>query len=225
MKLVTVGCSFTAGLGVDREKNYTSVLSTLLNFEYDNWGAAGHSNQYIFRKTIQLLENFNEDDILIVQWTNPNRDEIITNEGYLFFPPFSDWCSLEFLYGRNPQPGLEKVGIFNKDEFEKDIIKKKKTLVDNYSTNFYNNDYQKELSFCFQYSLYGLLKSKNIKFLMFFGWDFETKKEILALTDNNFLNENFGKFTNTPGMEHPNEEGHKNWAEYLYKKIKEFNYI
>ena len=60
---------------------------------------------------------------------------------------------------------------------------------------------------------------------MFFGWEFETKKEIISLTDKNFLEEKFGVFTNTPGSEHPNEEGHKICAEFLYQKIKEFNYI
>ena len=85
MKIISIGCSFTAGLGVLQEESYTSQLSKYIKCSNNNWGAAGHSNQYIFRKTIEILEKWNNDDILIIQWTNPNRDEIITNEGYLFY--------------------------------------------------------------------------------------------------------------------------------------------
>lgn len=227
MKIVSVGCSFTSGVGVKQRETYTDVLAfKLIGCDFDNWGEAGHSNQYIFRKTIELLQNWNNDDILIIQWTNPNRDEIITNEGYLFYPPFSYWCSLSFLYGKDPIPGLEKNGIFDKDKFEKQIVEKNQSKVIEYSENFYNAEYQSTISFCFQYALYGLLKHLNIKFIMFYGWEFKYyKKEILNLTDKNFLKENFGTFTNTPGEEHPNAEGHRMWAEHLYKKIKEFNFI
>jgi hypothetical protein len=226
MKIISIGCSFTAGLGVLQEESYTSQLSKYIKCSNNNWGAAGHSNQYIFRKTIEILEKWNNDDILIIQWTNPNRDEIITNEGYLFYPPYTYWCDLSFLYGRNPEPGLKKAGIYDKDTFEKEIIKNKQNFVLEYANNFYNKDYQNILSFCFQYSLYGLLKNLNIKFIMFFGWEFEYyKKEILSLTDDTFLKVNFGTYTNTIGNEHPNAEQHKIWADFLYEKIKQFNYI
>ena len=108
MKIVSVGCSFTSGVGVLANETYTYQLSKLINSDFHNWGEAGHSNQYIFRKTIELLKNWNPNDILIIQWTNPNRDEIVTNEGYLFYPPFSYWCSLSFLYGKDPIPDLQK---------------------------------------------------------------------------------------------------------------------
>lgn len=238
MKIVSVGCSFTSGVGVLEKETYTYQLAKLLNCDFTNWGEAGHSNQYIFRKTIEVLKNWNPNDILIIQWTNPNREEIVTNEGYLFYPPWSDWVSLSFLYGKNPIEGLRNIGVFDKDEFEKKVVEKKQKFVDSYCENFYNEDYLLNLSFCFQYSLYGLLEKLNVKYLMFFGWEiggntytvknfekYKTQKQIFDFTNEKFLKENFGSFTNTPESEHPDANGHNKWANYLYEKVKELNYI
>jgi hypothetical protein len=227
MKIVSVGCSFTEGSGVKRENCYTSELAKLLNCNLQNHGEAGHSNQYIFRKTIQLLKNWNYNDILIVQWTNPLRDEIITKEGYIFQPPAHHWVSLEFLYGKDPSRALEKMGIMNKDDFDKKIVNDKQQSVLDYSVDFFNKDYQLNISFCFQYSLFGLLEKLGIKYIMFFGWkfyDYENQTQIFPFVNQKFLKENFGSFTNTPGEEHPDADGHLKWANYLYEKIIEFNY-
>jgi len=225
-KIISVGCSFTQGTGVETNETYTYQLAKLLKCNCDNWGEAGHSNQYIFRKVVELLKDWNYNNILIVQWTNPNREEIITNEGYLFYPPYTDWCSLSFLYGKNPVNGLIANGIFDKDKFEKQIVEKNQSKVIEYSENFYNPEYQSTISFCFQYALYGLLKHLNIKFIMFYGWEFKYyKKEIFLLTDTNFVKEKFGVFVGTEHNEHPNASGHLKWAEFLYKKIIELNYI
>lgn len=229
MKVVSVGCSFTAGVGVEHSQNYTTKLAEKLNCQFENYGEAGHSNQYIFRKTIELLKNWNSDDILIVQWTSPFREEIITNEGYLFYPPWSNWFSLSFLYGKNPMPGLEAVGIFDKDAFEKQIIKDKQIKVIDYCENFYNEKYLEDLSFSFQLSLYGLLENMGIKYIMFFGWEFqkifENQKEIFKYTNEKFLKETFGSFTNTTNNEHPDTDGHLKWTNYLYQKLIELKYI
>lgn len=228
MKLITIGCSFTSGVGVHSFETYTHKLSNLLKCDYENYGEAGHSNKYIFRKTIELLKHWNDNDILIIQWTNPLRDEIITNEGYLFYPPYFDWFSLKFLYGNDVNNGLKKNGINNKDLFDKEIVNKKEKSVTNYCNNFFNKDYQLNLSFCYQFSLYGLLEKLGIKYLMFFGWEFqdiESQKEIHLFTNQKFISEIFGTYTNTISNEHPNKEGHSLWSEFLYSKIKELKYI
>lgn len=230
----SVGCSFTAGTGVARENNYTSELANLLKFNPQNHAASGHSNQYIFRKVIQLLKDWNNDDVLIIQWTSPTRDEIITKEGYLFTSPFHEWTSLEFLYGPDPYPSLSKMGV-DKDELEKNIISKYQNKVIDYSIDFFRKDYQLNLTFCFQFALFGLLEKLGVKYIMFDGWEFEngwefnkekyTDKDLIRkYTNEKYLNTSFAVYTNTPGNEHPNTEGHKMWADYLYKKIIELNY-
>lgn len=227
MKLYTVGCSFTEGTGVRRENNYTSRLARHLGYIPENHAAAGHSNKYIFRKTIEILKNWNNNNILIVQWTNPVRDEIITKEGYLFQPPSHNWTSLEFLYGINPGLVLQEMGI-HKDELDKKIIDEKESKVLDYCYEFFNREYQLHLSFCFQFALWGLLEKMGIKYLMFFGWefeDFENQKQIFSFTNEKFLKEVFGEYTNTENKVHPDSDAHGVWAEFLYKKIKELNYI
>ena len=229
MSLFTVGCSFTEGTGVKRQNNYTNELANMVYHRPMEYAAAGHSNQYIFRKTIELLKDWNKNDILIIQWTHPNRQEIITKEGFIFQPPACDWMSLEFLYGPNPGPALEKVGILNKDEFDAKVVKRYKDKVINYASDFYYRDYQLHLSFCFQFALWGLLEKLDVKYLMFFGWeferDYENQKQIFNFTNEKFLKETFGSFTNTTMGQHPDTEGHLQWANHLYEKLIEFNYI
>lgn len=230
MKLFSVGCSFTEGTGVNRLNNYTNELARMIYHKPMEFAAAGHSNQYIFRKTIELLKNWNKNDILTIQWTNPIRDEIVTKEGFLFQPPACDWVSLEWLYGPDPMGGLQKVGIYDKDEYDKKIISKYKDKVIDYSIDFYCKEYQLHLSFCFQLALQALLEKMEIKYVMFFGWEFENvyenQKQIFNFINNDkFLKDTFGSFTNTPGNEHPDTDGHKLWANHLYQKLIEFNYI
>jgi len=78
MKIVSVGCSFTEGTGVGRQNAYTRHVADLCGCEYENYGEGGHSNKYVFRKVVGLLKNWNKDDILLVQWTSPNREEVVT---------------------------------------------------------------------------------------------------------------------------------------------------
>ena len=53
-----------------------------------------------FRKAIELIKNWNKEDLLIIQWTAPIRQELITSDGYLFYPP-SNFTDLSYLYGQN----------------------------------------------------------------------------------------------------------------------------
>ena len=233
-KIFSVGCSFTSGTDVKKENNYTSELGKLLRWNVINHGEAGHSNQYIFRKVIELLKNWNNNDILLIQWTSPVRDEIVTKEGHLFTSPFSDWCSYQLLYKTDLECELSKLRI-NKDELDKKTISKYKDKVIEYSTNFFHHEYQLNLSFCFQYSLFGLLEKLGVKYIMFNGWNFESgwefmrkkhkdKNLIHELTNEKYLKESFGDYTNTIENEHPDTNAHKMWADYLYQKIIELNY-
>jgi hypothetical protein len=234
MKVYSVGCSFTSGTGVHHKNNYTSELGKLLRYDTMNYGEAGHSNQYIFRKVIELLKNWNNNDILLIQWTSPVRDEIITKEGHVFTSPFSDWCNYELLYGKDLANKLSELKI-NKDELDKKTISKYQNKVIEYSTNFFHHEYQLNLSFCFQYSLFGLLEKLGVKYIMFNGWDFESgwefmrkkykdKNLIHELTNEKYLKESFSDYTNTKENEHPDTNAHKMWADYLYQKIIELNY-
>ena len=222
MKIVSVGCSFTEGTGVGRKNAYTSHLADLCNCEYENYGESGHSNQYIFRKSIELIQNWNTNDVLIIQWTGPNRQEIITKEGYLFYSPWSNFMSLQFLFGQDAanHPNAKK---FDKNT-QSEIIKNYSNIIDEYTERLTNEDYSNTMSLCYQISLFNMLENLNIKHIQFYGWD-SIKLDIKHLVNDKFLTESFSNYTDTPNNEHPNLDGHIKWSNYLFGNLKKFKYI
>jgi hypothetical protein len=222
MKIVSVGCSFTEGTGVGRKNAYTRHLADLCNCEYENYGESGHSNQYIFRKTIELIKNWNTDDILIIQWTAPNRQEVITKEGYLFYSPFSNFMSLEFLFGQDVANNPNAAKYDNNTQNE--IIKNYSNLIDEYTERLTNDKYSDTLSFNYQVALFNMLENLNIKHIHFYGWE-AIKLDIKQYVNDKFLTESFGYYTETLQNEHPNLDGHIKWANYLFGNLKKFNYI
>ena len=72
-RLFCFGCSFTGGMW----PTYPHIISQELNIPFWNYGRAGASNQYIFNTVMQAdsFYQFNEDDLIIVTWTNFLRDD------------------------------------------------------------------------------------------------------------------------------------------------------
>lgn len=222
MKIVSVGCSFTEGSGVGRINAYTRHLADLMNCDYKNFAESGHSNGYIFRKIIQLINDWNNDDILIIQWTSPNRQTLVTNEGYSFYPPFITFMSLEFLFGQDVanHPDAKEYT----DEKQKDIIKNHSNFLNEYEKKFSNFQYLDLISYGYQISIFNMLENLKIKHIQFYGWD-SIKLDVKKFVNKKFLQESFGGYTNTNHNEHPDLNGHLKWAKFLFNKVNEFNYV
>ncbi len=223
MKIISVGCSFTEGTGVGRQNAYTRHLADLCGCEYENYGEGGHSNKYVFRKVVGLLKNWNKDDILLVQWTSPNREEVVTKEGYIFYSPFNNFLSLEFLFGQNV--ANNPIGKNFTKEKHVEIIQNYKKVLNDYTENLTNIDYSDTMSICYQISLFNMLENLGIKHINFFGWEAIKTDNVYQFSNEKFLKEAFGEYTKTPGNEHPNLNGHIEWAKFLFDKLKNFNYI
>lgn len=223
MKIISVGCSFTEGTGVGRQNAYTRHLADLCGCEYENYGEGGHSNKYVFRKVINLIGNWNKDDILLVQWTGPNREEVVTKEGYIFYSPYNNFMSLEFLFGQDVANN-PKAEMFNKEK-QNEIINSYKPIIDDYTYNLTNIDYSVTMSLYYQIALFNMLENFGIKHINFFGWDAVKLDAVYRFANEKFLNESFGKYTNTPIPEHPDLNGHITWAKFLFDKLKKFKYI
>lgn len=223
MKIVSVGCSFTEGTGVGRQNAYTRHVADLCGCEYENYGEGGHSNKYVFRKVVGLLKNWNKDDILLVQWTSPNREEVVTKEGYIFYSPFNNFLSLEFLFGQNV--ANNPIGKNFTKEKHIEIIQNYKKVLNDYTENLTNIDYSDTMSICYQISLFNMLENLGIKHINFFGWEAIKTDNVYQFSNEKFLKEAFGEYTKTPGNEHPNLNGHIEWAKFLFDKLKNFNYI
>ena len=120
----------------------------------------------------------------------------------------------------------KKYGVRNFPQTPGFSNKVKKTKKEKYGNENYNNYEKTKLTNKKKYNVehglqYELIREKGR----------ETKKEkyndknlIHELTNEKYLKESFGDYTNTTNNEHPNTEAHKIWADYLYEKIIELNY-
>jgi hypothetical protein len=231
MKLITVGCSFTEGQELDMPSFdcYTTKLAKKLNLEYYNFGLCGASNDYIFRKVFELIESniLTKEDILIIQWTHYNRKElplIHNSKNWYYYPPNTliPMSDKKLIYEMH---GVQNEYVNTNLDSDMYMLKyKHENLLKNYTYYFLHNQYQKNTTKNYINSLYTYLEHLGYNHLHFFGWK---NCVIDDITESKFffLEENFGEFTHTIGNAHPNKEGHFNWSEHLYKKIKEFKFI
>ena len=76
MRLVAFGCSNTIGEACDT--NWPTQLSELLDVKCINLGKSGSSNRELWWNIINY--KYEPEDVVVVLWTFPNRDCIITND-------------------------------------------------------------------------------------------------------------------------------------------------
>jgi len=236
MKLFTFGCSFTEGQGLKYQAKecYSNLLANNLQIEYFNFGAAGASNDYIFRKVFELLNSktITKDDIVIIQWTSYIRKELsIEQEGKEFFHylptafhAYDDKVIITDSTFFNKPIVQNKYINQNVDKIRKSIESKNKEFLNTYNLKFLNKNYQLNSTINYINSLYTYLEHFDYKHLHFFGWD---DCVIKSTIDNkiNFIEETFGGYTKSKFSEHPNKEGHKMWADLLTKKIIELSFV
>lgn len=235
MKLFTFGCSFTEGTGLKRQsfESYPHKLGTKLKLEYYNFGAAGASNDYIFRKVFELINSktITKDDIIIIQWTHFLRKEIATKykkHNFFHYVPNS-FHSYDDKAIMNMEGFVTAVKDANKDVEDIHLLRdelenKNKEYLQKYVVHFIQEDYQLNTTKNYINSLYTYLEYHGFKHIHFFGWDDCVINSILNKKIN-FIKESFGKYTSTLRSEHPNKKGHEMWANFLYEKINEFNYL
>lgn len=98
-KLVTFGCSFTFGHGLSdchvspdwpsptpSIYAWPSIVSNSLNNRLDNKSKCGASNLEILYKILNY--NFNNNDLVVVMWSMPNRDVIFKDQSMI---PLGVW--------------------------------------------------------------------------------------------------------------------------------------
>lgn len=233
MKLFTIGCSFTEGQGLKKQaiECYSNCLAETLKLKHFNFGAAGMSNDYIFRKVFELLNSkvITKNDIILIQWTHFLRKELpFVNKNKKWFhtiPNSLHAYTDKVIVDRGGSISVQNEFIYENTEAERKLIesKNKKNLED-YSLKFLDEDYQLNTTINYINSLYTYLEYFGYKHLHFFGWD---KCIIESVFDDksNFIKESFGGYTNTTNNHHPDKRGHKDWAEFLNEKIIEFKFV
>lgn len=230
MKLFTFGCSFTEGQGLKKpeEKEYTNILAEKIGIKYFNFGSAGMSNDYVYRKTFEVIEKYiKKEDIVIIQWTHYIRKELkfkYNNKNYYHILPYGDYPFRDkILVEKDQNVQTEYIGDFDFDIGDEQLKIKKinKNFIDEYNLKMLDNDYQLETTLNYIKGLYSYLELNSYKHLHFFGWD----ECVLPINYDKFLKLSFGNYVNTSGSEHPNQKQHIIWADYLHNKLLKLKYI
>lgn len=245
MILLTSGCSYTYGEELINLKNaWPYKLAEKLNIgEVINKGLCSGSNDYITRSVIDQLSVINsKDDLFVVLgFTTENRREAYCN--YLKSPVFiKTGRSLAKLNDN------ESKIIRYSDLKTNPIIDTLNNISQEYLNNFENDPIYCLLKKMDQILLmHNLLKSLNIKHLFFnsisnidikpnYIKNNKSERLIHFGLRNIFFNKNINKenyinfitmdsycqkYPTGPINKHPLEEGHFEWANFLYDYIKE----
>ena len=239
-RIHSFGCSFTAGHdgnvdigeeGVSKRETYIEHLrelfieKSLLNksasredhlFQYAHTGTGNH---HIFRNVMSRLDQFKENDIVIIQWTSPYRYELPHKEDDVYFSlPYNNWVVYPDTF-KSPEDA--NPNFFNEIFKIKDYKKSTESVI----LNHMNEKWLREMSYHFQYALYNTLESLKIKHIQLFGWNECSNALILK---EKFLNkcflplEEYKKDNNiAPGApRHPNKREHREMAVKLYDSLK-----
>jgi hypothetical protein len=73
MTALALGCSHTAGVGINTADCYVSVLSNMLDTPIINQGVAGGNAGHVQSNLVQALKLAQSLDFVIAQWPNPFR--------------------------------------------------------------------------------------------------------------------------------------------------------
>lgn len=232
MKIISIGCSFTEGQGLERQafECYTTKLAEKLNLEFFNFGSVGSSNDYIFRKFFELVESniITKNDIIIIQWTHYLRKELpilVNNKRWFHTIPNSYHANQDKKLIRRAMDTSVQSEYMLEDlhDVRLKIEKENKELLESCILKFLNEEYQKDTTKNYINSLYTYCEHFGYKHIHFFGWE---QCVINAVFQNKtkFLKETFGEYTNTVKNAHPDKFGHLIWSNFLHDKLVEFNY-
>jgi len=73
MTALALGCSHTAGIGIDPEDCYINKLSKLLGRPIDNKAEPGGNHTHMQTHLVNALQHTPRPDFVIAQWPNPFR--------------------------------------------------------------------------------------------------------------------------------------------------------
>jgi len=82
-KIMSIGCSFTEGVGVENNETWPAQFTKLIpNGINMNFGTGGRSNDFICRCLISYFDLI-KPDLVLIMYTFPQRREIFTKEGLM----------------------------------------------------------------------------------------------------------------------------------------------
>ena len=76
---IAAGCSQTAGIGIELDNCYVSLLSRHYNMLVLNNGVPGGNNSHVLMNIVNILKTNQLPEFIIAQWPNPIRRTMWTN--------------------------------------------------------------------------------------------------------------------------------------------------
>tara|TARA_Y100001963_G_scaffold140012_1_gene206502 strand:- start:6485 stop:7231 length:747 start_codon:yes stop_codon:yes gene_type:complete len=244
MRLVAVGCSF---LDMCKKKtledgtiqgtysdfpigtgNWGYYLAKKLNFDYLDYGRSGYSNEYMWRKSIEIVlsEKNIEDLFFVIGWTDSYRFEFYDEECHKFNTFHSNWF-------------WEKKELKPMTKFYSFYQYWIRTL--NYQITLRNFFKEYNIKYVFFDALTGpetapieyieSVYDKEPELLNLLGKEDSTKiiRLIVEKNKSNFMEEiqqkwllNDKKYFGNDGWKgHPSQLGHDKWSDVIFKYIEE----
>ena len=117
IKIMTIGCSNTEGVGVSDNDTWPALLCSMIpNSVNVNLGHGARSNDYICRTLLTFYDFFNPD-LVIILYTNLHRKEIYTEENSVegFIPTHANGYFRDTTDGIRKQSMLFKLQNDNED--------------------------------------------------------------------------------------------------------------
>jgi hypothetical protein len=95
-KVMSIGCSFTEGVGINNHETWSSKFTNnILNGVNMNFGTGGRSNDFIVRCLFTYYDLI-KPDLVLIMYTSPSRREIYTKDnGIEPFIPTATWGFLK----------------------------------------------------------------------------------------------------------------------------------
>lgn len=197
-KLWIFGCSFSSGyLTVPQEKTYGNLLAEEMGLEIKNMAHPGRSNDMIFYDLLSNINNINNDDYIIFQFTSFDRVGFFLNNN----------TSSYFSSAGLPQLGIDvkiKEEPFNK--FSKEELKTLIKHIIEWGPNRWKFDLDNTINL-----LNYLQNTKNVNYFLLFMLDnylINTEKVIKFPTMTNHNNVSLSNFLNENKLTISDEQPH-----------------
>lgn len=222
-KLCVAGCSFSDYTHV--KKVYGEFLAERLGFDYIHEGAGCGSNYRIWRRIVNHILNGNltPNDIIIIQYTNPERKEFYTTnppfpyvnlpeDALIISEPYQSGSLIRYKYQADSWQDYENDKLFFK-MYESDHIniEYEKELFLVYHNMFQCFLKENKMRVCFIDGQYARLNTLNLKTLDYFeDYKFNEPSDFMHHIENRLLPNDGGHMSIT---------GHQRYSDLLYTHI------
>ena len=116
-KVMSIGCSFTEGVGVNDKETWPHLFSRLISNGVNfNFGTSGRSNDYVSRCLISYFDTI-KPDLVLIMYPHMSRREFYTENGGIepYMPAVAWSYMLETDDGKNVQKNLFEIQNDNED--------------------------------------------------------------------------------------------------------------